>query len=102
MSPIRYLDTSSPKVMTRRAWMIVVLNFILRTQPRHSLATVDSVALAFVQPWFSSVLVGCDSVAHFIQPVAGIHDHAVHSELDTLGSCDRCSLLWDPLADFHN
>lgn len=28
-SPIRYPDTSSPQVMTRRAWVLVVLNFIL-------------------------------------------------------------------------
>ena len=28
-SPIRYPDTSSPKVMTQRAWVLVVLNFIL-------------------------------------------------------------------------
>ena len=28
-SPIRYPDTSSPKVMTRRAWVLVVLNFVL-------------------------------------------------------------------------
>ncbi|MEY4040443.1 MAG: hypothetical protein RLZZ52_1311 [Actinomycetota bacterium] len=28
-SPLRYPDTSSPKVMTTRAWWLVVLNFIL-------------------------------------------------------------------------
>lgn len=28
-SPIRYPDTSSPQVMTRRAWVLVLLNFIL-------------------------------------------------------------------------
>lgn len=28
-SPIRYPDTSSPSVMTKRAWVLVVLNFVL-------------------------------------------------------------------------
>lgn len=28
-SPIRYPDTSSPSVMTKRAWVLVVLNFLL-------------------------------------------------------------------------
>ncbi|MGV1034554.1 MAG: LCP family protein [Microbacteriaceae bacterium] len=28
-SPIRYPDTSSPAVMTRRAWVLVLLNFVL-------------------------------------------------------------------------